>query len=143
MLHYAKPGGMAIKGAPEGRDLFWSNLYMARQESLYRRVLVNGLVAVSLVAYVVPVTLINFIASPAALRSLVPWIDWLCRESYLVNTTVHMIQPMLIMGLMALLPPILLALGYWEGNAAMSWAQLQQTSRYFAFQVGGGLIVRQ
>ena len=141
VTHYAKPGGMSVRGAPEGRDIFWSNLYMAKQESLYRRIIIHGLLAVALVAYVVPVTLINFIASPNALRSLIPWVDLLCRKSYLINTTVHMIQPMLIMGLMALLPPMILGLGYWEGNAAMSWAQLQQTSRYFTFLVLNVLLV--
>ena len=38
VLHYAKPGGMTITGAPEPRDLFWANMYMAKQEGLYRKV---------------------------------------------------------------------------------------------------------
>ena len=46
-----------------------------------------------------------------------------------------MLQPACVMGLMLLLPPIILALCYWQGDIALSWAFRRQTSRYFLFQV--------
>ena len=72
VLHYAKPGGMTVTAGPEPRDIFWQNLYMARQEGLYRRLIVNFVIGLGLITYVIPVTLINFVASSTALKECAP-----------------------------------------------------------------------
>ena len=92
-------------------------------------------VTVSLILYIVPVTIISLAVSPTALKTYIPWINWLCTHSSLATTFVDMLQPMCIMGLMALLPPIILGLCYWQGDIALSWAMRRQVSRYFLFQV--------
>lgn len=135
VLHYAKPGGLTITSAPEPRDVFWTNMYMAKQESLYRKLVMDCCVALALISYIVPVTLINFVASPTALQEYVPLIKKMCDASPLFVTMIDMVQPMCLMGLMALLPPVILGMSYWEGMPSMSSAQHRQVSRYFTFQV--------
>ena len=44
-------------------------------------------------------------------------------------------QPIGLLALMLLLPPLFLAAGYWEGVAARSWNMRKQLARYFSFQL--------
>ena len=63
---------------------------MAKQEGLYRKLITESIVCVSLVLYVIPVTIISMVVSASSLKAYIPWIAWLCDYSGLINSMVSM-----------------------------------------------------
>lgn len=143
VFHAATPGGMVAKVAPEPKDVFWPNLgvFPSRSRRTTRRVLANAIVALLLIFYVVPVTLLSFVLSEQAVKAKWPSMAKLCDESLFVNVSVQMLQPAGLIGLMLLLPPFFLGLGFWEGHTSWSANTLSQLSRYYSFQITNVLLV--
>ena len=143
VFHAATPGGMVATMAPEPKDVFWPNLATRtwRSKRTTRRVVANVIVALLLIFYIVPVTLISFILSEQAIEAKWPAVDELCQRSLVVSIVIKMLQPAGLIGLMLLLPPFFLGLGFWEGRTSWSSNTLAQLSRYYSFQITNVLLV--
>jgi hypothetical protein len=135
VLHMQLTGHLAVSEAPEPTDVMWSNLYVTRTGTLMRRILTEICVLFLIIVWVAPVTLLSFIVSEDALRSLFPFLDAWCESSELVTSIVQLIQPGALVALMNVLPPILTAIAVIEGCISFSVNQFRSFDRYFTFQI--------
>ena len=101
---------------------------------MLRRVFVEFVVILLIIVYVAPVTLVGLITNVDNLREYSGFIDSIC-STEIGYALVDLIQPLALLILMSLLPPLLLWLGRVEGTIAASWNQMRTFSRYYAFQI--------
>lgn len=135
--HAAKPELLRAYGAPEPRDVYWFNAYVARSTRRKRRIVVDTFLALLYLFWVVPVTLLYLTFSRENLIAGSSWLKDRCGDGQqeLICLSLDMVQPILLLGLMNVLPPLIRVLGMLEGIAAESWNQRVALSRYFWFQV--------
>lgn len=141
VFHAATPGGMHASMAPEPRDVFWQNVHVSSKQRTTRKVIANAIVALLLIFYIVPVTLISFVLSEESIKTRWPAMRRYSEKSLVVAAFVQMCQPMGLIVLMLLLPPFFLGLGFWEGHLSWSSNTLNQLSRYYSFQITNVLLV--
>ncbi|CAM9453944.1 unnamed protein product, partial [Sphacelaria rigidula] len=136
VLHCARPGRMAASSAPEARDIYWPNAIVTRrQQHTVRRLVVEIVLGALMIFFPVLVTLLSFSFSAENLMQRSGVIKMLCGRSSLFQSMVELIQPMMVIAVMATLPVLLRWVGHFEGILAESMIQMQTLSRYFSFQV--------
>ena len=84
--------------------------------------------------YVVPVALVSLLVSESALISSSPRLAQLDQASAF-STGIAMVQPVCLVAIQQLLPPLFLGISIAEGTLSFSEAQMKAFSRYFLFQV--------
>jgi hypothetical protein len=84
---------------------------------------------------VVPVALVSLLVSESALVSSSPRLAQLDQASALFSSAIAMVQPLCIVGIQQLLPPLFILIGRLEGMNSFSEVQMRAFSRYFLFQV--------
>ena len=134
-MHSSKPGSMQVNTAPEPRDILWQNIYMSKGAHRTRSYLGEFLVLLLIAFYVVPVALVSLLVSESALVSMSPRLAQLSRASAFFSAVIALVQPLCIVGLQQLLPPLFMVIGHAEGTPAFSEVQMRAFSRYFLFQV--------
>ena len=135
VVHMQLAGRMSINEAPEPSDITWINLYSSRKGTLVRTFIVEALVLFLIISWVAPVTLLSFVFSKSALSGYFPFIKTWCDNSRIFNSIVEIAQPLVLVGIMNLLPPILNLLGILEGCVSFSSNQFRSFDRYFTFQI--------
>ncbi|CAM9788024.1 unnamed protein product [Chrysoparadoxa australica] len=133
--HSSHPGQLVSKEAPEPRDIYWHNAYVSPVVRARRRIFVDGFLSVLYVFWVIPVTLLYLTFSREALANKYDWIEDVAVQSAMFASLVELLQPVLLLTIMSLLPPLIRILGIVEGIPAESWNQQLGLSRYFYFQV--------
>jgi hypothetical protein len=135
IIHMQLAGRMSISEAPEPSDITWVNLYGTRKGSMIRRFIIESAVLLLIVVWVAPVTLLSYIFSEDALSSFSPWIKHGCETNEWFRSTVEMAQPLALVGIMNLLPPLLTVLALLQGCTSFSSNQFISFDRYFTFQI--------
>ena len=115
VFHAEAPGGLVATPAPEPRDVIWRNIGFDTNTRATRGAIADCLVVLLLVFYVVPVTLVAMALSETALCDRYSSINNLVKSSFIADAFVKTIQPMALVGIMLLLPPLFLGLGVWQG----------------------------
>lgn len=134
-MHSSKPGSMQVATAPEPRDVLWSNVYVSKG-ARKTRTLIADLVCLFIISfYIIPVTIISLLVSENALVSYSPRIAQLDKASALFSSAIALVQPLCLVGVQQLLPPIFIFIGKSEGILSFSEVQMKAFSRYFMFQV--------
>ena len=141
VFHAELPGGLVATPAPEPRDVIWRNIGLDAKTRATRGAIADCAVVLLLVFYVVPVTLVAMAFSEAALRERYSWINALAQSSFVADSMMKTIQPMALVGIMLLLPPMFLGLGVWQGCHSWTENTLMQLSRYYSFQIINVLLV--
>ena len=134
-MHSSKPGSMQVVTAPEPRDILWENIYVSKGAMRTRSYLGETLVLLLIGFYVVPVALVSLLVSESALVSSSPRLAQLDQASAFFSSAIAMVQPLCIVGIQQLLPPLFIAIGRSEGMTSFSDVQMRAFSRYFLFQV--------
>eukprot|EP00980_Cylindrotheca_fusiformis_P015080 scaffold4157_cov136-Cylindrotheca_fusiformis.AAC.30 len=134
-MHSSKPGAMQVKTAPEPRDVLWNNIYVSKGATRTRSIIGDVLVFLLISFYVVPIALISLLVSREALVSDSPRLAQLDKASALFKSGIAMVQPLCIVALQQMLPPLFMAIGKLEGCISFSEVQMRAFSRYFLFQV--------
>jgi hypothetical protein len=134
-MHSSKPGAMQVSTAPEPRDILWGNIYVSKGATRTRSFIGDFLVLLIISFYVVPVALVSLLVSESALVSSSPRLAQLDQATLLFSTAIAMVQPLCIVALQQLLPPIFIGIGKLEGLVSFSEVQMRAFSRYFLFQV--------
>ena len=134
-MHSSKPGAMQVTTAPEPRDILWNNIYMSKGAHRTRSYLGEFLVLLIITFYVVPMAMVSLLVSESALISSSPRLAQLSQASAFFAAAISLVQPLFIVGLQQLLPPLFMAIGQAEGVTAFSEVQMRTFSRYFLFQV--------
>jgi Calcium-dependent channel, 7TM region, putative phosphate/Late exocytosis, associated with Golgi transport/Cytosolic domain of 10TM putative phosphate transporter len=134
-MHSSKPGAMQVTTAPEPRDLLWNNIYMSKGAHRTRSYLGEFLVLLIITFYVVPMAMVSLLVSESALISSSPRLAQLAQASAFFAAAISLVQPLFIVGLQQLLPPLFMAIGRAEGITSFSEVQMRTFSRYFLFQV--------
>lgn len=135
VIHMQLAGRMAITEAPEPGDMNWDNMYVTRKQTIFRRYLVETLVVFLIIVWVAPVTLMSYVFSYDALVTYFPIFSTWASNSIFFESLLDLVQPLMIVALMNLLPPLLTSLASFEGCIAMSVNQVRSFHRYFGFQV--------
>jgi Calcium-dependent channel, 7TM region, putative phosphate/Late exocytosis, associated with Golgi transport/Cytosolic domain of 10TM putative phosphate transporter len=134
-MHSSKPGAMQVTTAPEPRDILWNNIYMSKGAHRTRSYLGEFLVLLIITFYVVPMAMVSLLVSESALVSSSPRLAQLAQASAFFAAAISLVQPLFIVGLQQLLPPLFMAIGHAEGITSFSEVQMRAFSRYFLFQV--------
>ena len=134
-MHSSRPGSMQVTTAPEPRDILWNNIYVSKGATRTRSYLGEALVLLIITFYVVPVALVSLLVSESALVSSSPRLEQLDQASAFFSSSIAMVQPLCIVGIQQLLPPLFMYIGRVEGLASFSEVQMRAFSRYFLFQV--------
>jgi len=134
-MHSSKPGSMQVVTAPEPRDILWENIYVSKGATRTRSYLGEMLVLLLIGFYVVPVALVSLLVSESALVSSSPRLAQLDQASAFFSSAIAMVQPLCIVGIQQLLPPLFIVIGKLEGLVSFSEVQMRAFSRYFLFQV--------
>ena len=134
-MHSSKPGSMQVVTAPEPRDVLWENIYLSKGARRTRSILGDFVVYLIICFYVVPIAIVSLLVSEKALISSSPRLAQLHGASALFSAGIQMVQPLCIVGLQQLQPPLFMAIGRMEGIASFSEVQMRAFSRYFFFQV--------
>uniref|UniRef100_A0A6U6K111 CSC1/OSCA1-like 7TM region domain-containing protein n=2 Tax=Odontella aurita TaxID=265563 RepID=A0A6U6K111_9STRA len=134
-MHSSKPGSMQVTTAPEPRDILWGNVYLSKGAKRTRSIIGEALILLIITFYVVPVALVSLLVSESALISSSPRLAQLDRASAFFSTGIAMVQPICLVGIQQLLPPLFMQITKAEGLLSFSEAQMKAFSRYFLFQV--------
>jgi hypothetical protein len=134
-MHSSKPGAMQVSTAPEPRDVLWDNIYVSKGATRMRSLLGEFLVILIIVFYTFPVILVSLLVSESALISSSERLRQLHKASALFASAIAMVQPLCIVTIQQLLPPLFMSVSRLEGLIAFSDVQMRTFSRYFLFQV--------
>ena len=134
-MHSARPGAMQVTTAPEPRDVIWSNIYVSKGAKRTRSYIGELFVLLLICFYVVPVALVSLLVSESALISSSPRLAQLDQASALFSTGIAMVQPICLVAIQQILPPLFLGISIAEGTLSFSEVQMKAFSRYFLFQV--------
>jgi hypothetical protein len=134
-MHSSKPGAMEVTTSPEPRDVLWNNVYVSKGARRTRAYIGEILVILLIAFYVVPVALVSLLVSDSALKSSSPRLAQLCDASAFFASAVSMVQPICLVVIQQLLPPLFIQISKAEGHVSFSEVQMKAFSRYFMFQV--------
>ena len=134
-MHSSKPGAMEVRTAPEPRDVLWPNIYVSKGAKRTRTYIGDTLVILLISFYVIPVALISLLVSESALISISPRLAQLDDASAFFSTALAMVQPICLIIIQQLLPPLFMQIAKAEGLVSFSEVQMRSFSRYFMFQV--------
>lgn len=134
-MHSSKPGAMQVVSAPEPRDILWNNVYVSKGAIRTRSILGDILVILIISFYVIPIALVSLLVSEQALVASSPRLAQLDQATALFSTVISSVQPLCIVLIQQLLPPLFMAIGKVEGLISFSDIQMRAFSRYFLFQV--------
>ena len=134
-MHSSKPGSMQVSTAPEPRDLLWENVYVSKGAKKTRSLIADALVLLLISFYIIPVAIISLLVSENALVSYSPRIAQLDQASALFSSAIAIVQPLCLVGIQQLLPPLFIFIGKCEGIISFSEVQMKAFSRYFMFQI--------
>lgn len=134
-MHSSRPGSMRVTTAPEPRDILWNNIYMSKGAHQTRSYMGEFLVLLIITFYVVPVAMVSLLVSESALITSSSRLAQLSQASSFFAAVIALVQPLCIVGLQQLLPPLFLVIGRAEGIVSFSEVQMRTFSRYFLFQV--------
>lgn len=135
VIHMQLAGRLAMTEAPEPTDITWVNMYMTRRATAFRQYLVDAVIILLIIVWVAPVTLLSYVFSYDAVTEAIPSLKRLAEEYNIVESMIDLLQPIVLVAIMNLLPPLLMALGVFEGSIALSVNQFRAYHRYFAFQI--------
>jgi hypothetical protein len=134
-MHSSKPGAMVVSQAPEPRDIIWENIYVTHGAQKTRSLIADTLVMFLITFYIVPVALVSLLVSDNALVSSSPRIAQLAQASAFFSTGIGMVQPLCLVGIQQLLPPLFMQISKAEGFLSYSEVQMKAFSNFFLFQV--------
>lgn len=135
VIHMQLAGHLSVQEAPEPRDVYWQNLDKSRKGTMVRRLVADIVVIFLIIFWVVPVCAIAYFTNASSLKSYADWISNAADESPLFESTLELVQPLCIVGLMQVLPPFFMAIGHFEGALSISANMFKAFNRYFLFQV--------
>ena len=124
-----------LQTAPEPRDILWENVYFSKGARRTRTFLAEIFCLILIAFYIVPVALVSLLVSESALISISPRLNQLDKASSIFSAAIATVQPMCLVGLQQLLPPLFIRVSRSEGIIAFSEAQMKAFSRYFMWQV--------
>ena len=134
-MHSSKPGSMEVKTAPEPRDILWENVYFSKGARRTRSLILEVFCLFLIAFYIVPVAIVSLLVSESALVSISPRLNQLDKASHLFSAAISFVQPICLVLLQQLLPPLFIRISRLEGILSFSEAQMKAFSRYFMWQV--------
>ncbi|EED91468.1 predicted protein, partial [Thalassiosira pseudonana CCMP1335] len=134
-IDYTLASAFDVSTAPEPRDILWENIYFSKGARRTRAYIAEFLCLFIIAFYVVPVALVSLLVSESALISISPRLNQLDKASAIFSAAIATVQPMCLVGIQMLLPPLFIRVSRAEGIMSFSEVQMKAFSRYFTFQV--------
>ncbi|KAG8730698.1 hypothetical protein FRC11_006065, partial [Ceratobasidium sp. 423] len=120
--------------APEPRDIYWPNVTLSPRATLFREAIVLGFMGVLLSFWSVPVAGLASLLSYKEIKKVMPWLAKLIDMDPRIQALVQNALPSFsVTALNSLLPFLLEAFSYLQGNKARSWAEYALLKKYFLF----------
>lgn len=134
-IHAQMPDTWTVMEAPEPRQLLWTNLPKKLYEREVRQSIVYGVVFLTVVFYMIPISFISAITTVENLRKSLPFLKVIVNLKA-VNTVLEAYLPQLALIIfLALLPTFLLFLSKAEGIPSESHAVRAASGKYFYFVI--------
>ncbi|VFQ83292.1 unnamed protein product [Cuscuta campestris] len=134
-LHSPMVDTWTVMGAPEPRQVLWTNLHKNFYERIVRQYVVYVIVFLTIFFYMIP---IGFVSALTTLKNLVKFLPFLkpIVEQTAIKTVLEAYLPQLaLIAFLALLPKFLLFLSKAEGIPSQSHATRAASGKYFYFSV--------
>lgn len=132
-LHAQTFDSWTVEEAPEPRQLIWKNLPKNTYERQVRRLVIYGVVFLTVVFYMIPITFISAFTTLDNLKKLLPFLKSVINIT-VVKTILEAYLPQLALILfLAFLPKFLLFLSVAEGIPSKSHAARAASGKYFYF----------
>ncbi|KAG9092906.1 hypothetical protein FRC07_011566, partial [Ceratobasidium sp. 392] len=120
--------------APEPRDIYWPNVPLSPNATLFREFIVLGFMATLLGFWSVPMASLTTLLSYKEMKKVMPWLaDLVDRDARIQAIVQNSLPSLSVTALNSLLPFLLEALSYLQGNKARSWAEYALLKKYFLF----------
>ncbi|KAJ1305006.1 hypothetical protein OPQ81_000049 [Rhizoctonia solani] len=120
--------------APEPRDIYWPNVTLSPRATVFREAIVLGFMGLLLSFWSVPVAGLASLLSYKEIKKVMPWLAKLIDMDPRIQALVQNSLPSFsVTALNSLLPFLLEALSYMQGNKARSWAEYALLKKYFLF----------
>lgn len=113
-MHSSKPGSMEVKTAPEPRDILWENVYFSKGARRTRSLILEVFCLFLIAFYIVPVAIVSLLVSESALVSISPRLNQLDKASHLFSAAISFVQPICLVLLQQLLPPLFIRISRLE-----------------------------
>jgi len=126
---------MRVARAPEPRAILWENIHLSSSERRTRTLVANAFSCALIAFYAVPITLLQLLVSDTALIARSPTLATLAISSKLFAGLLSSIQPLCIVLLQQLLPPLFNLVGVLEGHLSFDQVLLASLRRYYMFLV--------
>ena len=121
-----------IEVSPE--DVMWDNMSIRWWERYLRTGLTITIVAGLVIGWAIPVTFTGLLSQVKALTAIVPWLNWINRfPNWAIGLVQGVLPPVILAGLMALLPIILRFLSKQRGLHTGNAIELSVQDYYFVF----------
>lgn len=124
-----------VNGAPESRELLWSNLTIKFFQREVRQYVVYVIVALTIFFYMIPIGVISALTTLKNLMKILPFIKPIVKLVPLKTVLEAYLPQIALIVFLALLPTLLLVLSKLEGLSSMSEAVRATSGKYFYFTV--------
>lgn len=138
MLHHPAPFTMQVTEAPLPKDVFWANVGLPNKAQQIGSVVAFALTATLCIFWTVPVSFLAALGSVEKLTEIFPFLeDWLLAAPWL-SMFLAQLQPLLLVIIVGLLPPILTLFSKREGHiseARLSASLFSKLSIFLLIQI--------
>uniref|UniRef100_A0A7S4JEF4 CSC1/OSCA1-like 7TM region domain-containing protein n=1 Tax=Odontella aurita TaxID=265563 RepID=A0A7S4JEF4_9STRA len=138
MLHHPAPFTMHVSAAPLPKDIFWGNVGLTHKAQQIGLLVAFALTALLCLFWTLIVAFVTSLGEVEKLTELLPFLkDWLEKAPWL-NMFLAQLQPLLLVVLVSLLPPILTAFAKREGHiseTALSASLFSKLSIFLLIQL--------
>lgn len=134
-IHAQMADTWIVMEAPEARQLLWSNLSIKFYEREIRKYVIYGFVFVTVVFYMIPITLISAFTTLQNLRKLLPFLKPILDKSAIETVLEAFLPQLALIVFLVLLPMFLMFLSKAEGIVSQSHAVRASSGKYFYFIV--------
>uniref|UniRef100_A0A0D9WVH0 CSC1/OSCA1-like 7TM region domain-containing protein n=1 Tax=Leersia perrieri TaxID=77586 RepID=A0A0D9WVH0_9ORYZ len=124
-----------VEQAPEPRQIIWPNLCKKVYERQIRQVVVYGIVFLTVVFYMVPITAISALTTLEKLREKLPFLKVVVDQPEIKTVLQAYLPQLALIVFLALLPSLLMFLSKSEGIPSQSHTVRAAAGKYFYFIV--------
>jgi hypothetical protein len=135
IIHHHTPFTMQVQEAPLPEDIYWANVGISNKKKQLGMLAGIGLTTLTCLFWTIPVSFVASLSSVSALVELFPFMeDWVAGNPW-VEPLLQQLAPLLVMGLISLLPVILITFAKMEAHISASTLDASLFTKLAIFMV--------
>ncbi|CAH9076424.1 unnamed protein product [Cuscuta epithymum] len=134
-LHSPMVDTWTVTGAPEPRQVIWTNLHKKYYERIIRQYVIYVIVFLTIFFYMIPIGFISALTTLDNLRKYLPFLKFIVDQPAIKTVLEAYLPQLALIAFLALLPKFLLFLSKAEGIPSQSHVTRAASGKYFYFSV--------